>query len=229
MTALQAQAVVRGHLQNNISTKSMNFQTLRLYIQEVETEFNQISADRKELLNNLSAFVKKELEARGKADLIFICTHNSRRSHLSQIWAQVAAHYYGIDGVRSYSGGTEATAMYRSAAQALTKAGLDINILSDTKNPIFSIKFNANEPAIIGFSKTYDNSFNVQSGFAAVMTCSHADKNCPLISSAAQRLSLPYNDPKEYDGTPLEISKYDERCRDIARELLYAFSELVKK
>ena len=29
--------------------------------------------------------------------VLFICTHNSRRSHNSQIWAQVAAYYYGFD------------------------------------------------------------------------------------------------------------------------------------
>ncbi|MEH0157403.1 protein-tyrosine-phosphatase [Limibacter armeniacum] len=204
----------------------MSSQQLDKYIEEVKSEFNQIPDDRRAVLKQLTAFVQTSIQDKGKADLILICTHNSRRSHLSQVWAQVAAFHFGINNVCTYSGGTEATAMYHMAAHALEKAGLEIKMLSEGKNPVYSIKYHHNEPAIIGFSKTYDDSFNVQSGFAAVMTCSHADANCPFIPTASKRISLPFEDPKDYDGTPQQEEKYDERCKDIAREMLFVFSNV---
>jgi arsenate reductase len=39
------------------------------------------------------------------------------------------------------------------------------------------------------------------------MTCSEADKNCPIVLGALDRISLPYNDPKEADGTPEEAAR----------------------
>ena len=199
---------------------------LSSYIEGIEQEFDQISAERKEMLEGLSSFVRENLASKGKADLILICTHNSRRSHLSQVWAQVAAHYYGLANVYAYSGGTEATAMYHMSAHALSKAGLEVKKLADADNPVYSIKYDPDQPAIIGFSKTYDDSFNPQNGFAAVMTCSHADANCPFIPSADRRISLPYDDPKAFDGTDQQEAKYDERCREIMREMFYAFSRV---
>jgi arsenate reductase (thioredoxin) len=199
-------------------------QNLNNYIAAVTTEFDQIADDRKTILAKIATFVAQKQKVGETANLILICTHNSRRSHLSQVWTQVAAHYYGFKNVFGYSGGTEATALFPSAAKALAKAGLQVTGLSDGKNPVYSIKYAENEPAIICFSKTYEDAFNPQSGFAAIMTCNHADANCPFIPTAEQRISLPFNDPKAFDGTAQQEEKYDERCRDIARELLYAFS-----
>jgi arsenate reductase len=56
------------------------------------------------------------------------------------------------------------------------------------------------------------------------MTCTHADENCPLVAGADVRISLPYDDPKAFDNTPLEAAKYTERVHEIGREILYAFS-----
>lgn len=204
----------------------MEHSQLHQFIQGITTEFDYIETDRKAVLTSLAEQVSDHLKTKGCADLLFICTHNSRRSHLSQVWAQVAAFHYGIQSVRSYSGGTEATAFYPTALATLVHAGLIVNKLSDAGNPVYSIKFHLDEPAIIGFSKVYDDLFNVQSGFVAVMTCSHADENCPFIPTAATRISLPYDDPKEFDGTALETEKYTERSKDIARELFYVFSQV---
>ncbi len=204
----------------------MNTLPLEQYMNAVKSEFDQVPAERKAVLEQLMTFVHTNLQQKGKADLIFICTHNSRRSHLSQIWAQAAAFHYGINNVYAYSGGTEATAMYHMAVHALEKAGLEIKKLSEGNNSLYAIKYHPDEPAVIGFSKTYDDSFNVQSGFAAVMTCSHADANCPFIPGASKRISLPYNDPKEYDDNPQQGKKYDELCREIAKEMMYTFSKL---
>lgn len=197
--------------------------TLNAYIQSVCNEFDQITDERKNLLDSVITFVSDKINAQEICNLILVCTHNSRRSHLSQVWTQVAARHFGHNHVFAYSGGTEATALFPSAAKALSKAGLEVTALSTDANPVYSIKYDMNEPAIIGFSKRYDDAFNPQSEFTAVMTCNHADANCPVIPNAT-RISLPFDDPKAYDGTELQEAKYDERCRDIAREMLYAFS-----
>lgn len=203
-----------------------NYTALSNYIQSVGTEFDQISEERKKTLSQVSEFVKTQLDENGIANLILICTHNSRRSHLSQVWAQVAAYHFGVKNVFSYSGGTEATALFPSAAKALEEAGLHISKLAETGNPVYSIKYAENEVPLIGFSKRFDDDFNPKSGYAAIMTCTHADQNCPFIPDAAKRISLPYEDPKAFDNTPQQEEKYAERCRDIAREFMYVFSKI---
>lgn len=194
---------------------------LQQTIEKALTEFDLISDERKKDLKVLSDFVK---DKNGLADLIFICTHNSRRSHLSQVWAQVAANYYGYFGVTCYSGGTEATAFFPSAIEALQHHGLSITALSEGKNPIYAVKYEEDSHPIICFSKKYDDSFNPQNGFAAIMTCDYADQNCPFIPSAGARIPVRYEDPKVADGTPQQLEKYIERSSQICREMLYAFS-----
>src|SRR5580704_897557 len=64
------------------------------YIEQRVDEFDQIPSERKSQLKKMALYVKSRLKAGEPARLTFICTHNSRRSHLSQIWAATAAHYY---------------------------------------------------------------------------------------------------------------------------------------
>jgi hypothetical protein len=107
-------------------------------------------------------------------------------------------------------------------------AGFRIVKTSEGVNPLYEVTFAEGADPVKAFSKTYDDAFNPQTNFAAVMTCSHADTNCPLVAGASARIALTYNDPKDFDGTPQETKMYEERVREIGRELLYAFS-LVKQ
>ena len=183
--------------------------------------------ERKEVLYPLVEYIQNKVNANEEIRLNFICTHNSRRSHLSQIWAQTMAFHYGIQNVYCYSGGTEATALFPKVAETLSHQGFQIQQLSQEQNPVYAVKFDDNEHPIIGFSKTYFDAFNPKCNFAAIMTCSHADENCPLVIGASARIALTYDDPKEFDGTPLETTKYAERVREIGREILYAFSQVI--
>ena len=158
--------------------------------------------------------------------LNLICTHNSRRSHLAQVWAQTAAAYYGIKSVFCYSGGTEATALFAMAAKTLTQQGFQIKIIAEGNNPVYAIKYAENANPIIGFSKTFDDQFNPQSEFAAIMTCSSADQGCPFIAGAEIRISITFEDPKAFDNTPQQAEKYEERSLQIATELFYVFSQI---
>ncbi len=185
-----------------------------------------ISEDRKETLQQLTGFIQSKIDSNQAVNLNFICTHNSRRSHLSQVWAQAMAAFYNIPNVFSYSGGTEATALFPVAAKTLETNGFVIETIADSINPIYVIKLGLNNAPIIGFSKTFDNSFNPQSNFAAILTCSSADKGCPFIAGAEKRIPLTFEDPKAFDNTPQQQEKYLERSLQIATELKYVFSKL---
>jgi arsenate reductase (thioredoxin) len=199
--------------------------------QQIENTFaslnlDVISNERKQTLQPLIDYIQTKVSGNKNTNLNFICTHNSRRSHLSQVWAQAAAHFYNLKNVYCYSGGTEATALFPMAAKTLKRAGFDIQTITEGKNPVYAIKYDENEHPIIGFSKTFDDSFNPKSEFAAIMTCSHADTNCPFIPGAEKRIPIKYDDPKAFDNTPQQAEKYEERSNQIAAEMLYVFSKI---
>lgn len=187
-----------------------------------------ISDERKEVLQPLVAYIQNKIENNLTIRLNFICTHNSRRSHLSQIWAQTMAHHFGIKNLFCFSGGTEATAMFPKVGEIVTNQGFQIQLLSGDNNPVYAVKFDENESAIICFSKTFDDAFNPTSGFAAIMTCSSADAGCPFIAGAEKRLPIRYDDPKAFDGTELMDAKYAERSIEIASEMYFVFSQIKK-
>ncbi|RXM45477.1 low molecular weight phosphatase family protein [Flavobacterium sp. YO64] len=191
-------------------------------------DFKQISEDRKTVLQPLIDFIQTKVDSKLETRLNLICTHNSRRSHLSQVWAQTAAAYYGIKNVSCYSGGTEATALFPMAAETLKDSGFNIKTLSEGSNPVYSIKYSADELPVIGFSKTYDDDFNPESGFAAIMTCSQADGGCPFIAGAEKRIPITFEDPKISDGTPQQKETYLERSLQIGTEMFYIFSQIKK-
>ena len=208
------------------SNKNVLLVALDKTVEQLTNEFDLIPAPRKERLNDLTQFVQSKVNASQKVYLNFICTHNSRRSHLSQIWAQAAAHLYGVPDVKCFSGGTEATAFNPRAVKAMQEAGFAITTSKPGDNPVYEVRFAESATPIIAFSKKYDDPFNHNKDFAAIMTCSHADENCPLVLGASGRIALTYDDPKEFDGTPLEAAKYRERVLQIGREILFALSRV---
>ena len=145
---------------------------------------------------------------------------------MSQVWAQTAAAYHNIENVFCYSGGTEATALFPKVAETLVNTGFEVKIISEGDNPIYAIKYNTNDHPVIGFSKSYEDDFNPQSEFAAILTCSQADGGCPFIAGAEKRIPITFDDPKAFDNTPLQTEKYQERSLQIATELLYVFSQI---
>lgn len=188
----------------------------------------EISTERKETLQPMIEYIQSKVSEGKYINLNFICTHNSRRSHLSQIWAQTAAHNFNIKNVFCYSGGTEATAMFPKVGETLEKQGFQIAKLAESENPVYSIKYAENSHPIIAFSKKYEDDFNPKGEFAALMTCDHADENCPLIVGCEARIPVRYNDPKAFDNTPQQEEKYLERSNEIASEMLYVFSQIKK-
>jgi arsenate reductase len=191
---------------------------------ESNTDFTSIAQERKLTLQPLIDFIQQKVDLKQDVNLNFICTHNSRRSHLSQIWAQLAANYYSVANVYCYSGGTEETALFPKVAETLTEQGFTIFKIADGNNPIYTIKYSDTAMPIIGFSKKYDHLFNPSKSFAAIMTCSQADGGCPFIAGAEKRIPITFEDPKVSDQTPEQSKVYLERSNQIAMEMIYVFS-----
>ena len=187
-----------------------------------------VSNERKEILQPLMDYIQNKVNHNEEIRLNFICTHNSRRSHLSQIWAQTMAFHFNIKNVFCYSGGTEATAMFPKVGETLVNQGFEIQKLSETENPVYAVKFDENQHPIICFSKTYFDDFNPKIQFGAIMTCNNADEGCPMVFGAEARFPIKYDDPKAFDGTEFINEKYTERSLQIASEMYYVFSKIKK-
>lgn len=185
-----------------------------------------IPSNRKEVLKPFIDFIRMKASNQQEIRINFICTHNSRRSLFSQVWAQTMANYFGIKNVTCFSGGTEETALFPMVAETLRRSGFQISTICKSENPIYTIKFAENEHPIIGFSKKLDNDFNPKSEFLAVMTCDSANEACPIVPGAEKRVSVTYKDPKAYDNSPVQAEKYHESSIQIATEMFYIFSQI---
>jgi protein-tyrosine phosphatase/arsenate reductase len=196
----------------------------RALAQSLTERFERIPAERKAILAKIAAYVSAKYAQDAPVNLVFICTHNSRRSHFGQVAAAVAAEFYAIDRVRVFSGGTEATAFHPNAIKALRDLGFSVHTDDEhSKNPVWTVRFGEHS-ATRCFSKTFDDPANPDSAFAAIMTCSDAEENCPFVPGTELRIGTTYQDPKASDGSPAQDQTYRERFEQIATEMLYAFS-----
>lgn len=222
---MHLEAVVAKKKQKKMmTTKRPLFTEIQQVIKVLNPQ--NIAEERKEILQPLVGFIQSKSLNHQKIRLNFICTHNSRRSHLSQVWAQTMANYFNIKNVFCYSGGTEATAVFPMVAETLQNSGFQINKISNNENPVYSIKYAENEHPIIGFSKKLDDDFNPKSRFCAIMTCDSANDACPIVFGAEKRIPITFEDPKAFDNTPQQAEKYNETSLRIATDLFYVFSQI---
>lgn len=205
------------------------YPALEAYLDERALEVDAISADRRSRLERLADFIAARRAAELPCALTFVCTHNSRRSHLAQLWATAAARRVGLAGVETYSGGIERTAFEPRAVETLRWAGFRIEAATSGPNPEYRVWFSDDAPPATCFSKLLDEPPNPRADFAAVLVCADVDARCPTVPGAAAVIALPYDDPKSADGTPQESAIYDERCRQIAREMLWTMSSVIER
>jgi len=193
------------------------FSPIKIYLEELDNICPPIGNQRKAALDQLAEIINKSQTK----NLIFICTHNSRRSHFAQIWMHIACRHFGIgEKVLSYSGGTEATALNPRTAEALGRAG--INVQKGTgDNPLYKLRFAEDIAPIEAFSKVYSHDSNPKNHFIAIITCDEAAEACPLVTGAESRFMLRYKDPKVADDSASECATYDARCAEIAQEMRY--------
>lgn len=188
-----------------------------------ELEVHNISVERKVALQKMIDYAQNILSIKSPLILNYVCTHNSRRSQISQIMGQVASYHYGIDAI-CYSGGTEETAFHPNAIAAISRTGIEIEQQGES-NPVIFVRYSNECPPLSCFSKVYDHAYNKADDFAAIMTCAHADDNCPVILNAT-RIPVRYEDPKRSDGTEEMSAVYDATVKEIATEMKYVFQKI---
>lgn len=207
-----------------VFTDSFMYPTLQLVCSSLPIGFTAISAERKKILQQIAQYIQEKQNKKLTTNLVYICTHNSRRSHFGQVWAAVAANYYGIKNIRTYSGGTEVTAFHHNAIKVLQEQGFLVTTPDEkTTNPLFHVHY-TDKLFCSCFSKLYNDEINPKEHFAAIMTCGSAEANCPYIPNCELRIATTYNDPKISDNTAQQAETYYNRSKEIATEIFYVFS-----
>ena len=201
----------------------MMFKPIEQLIRKMATEEENISKARKNALAHL-ADTLVDKHKKESFPLIFICTHNSRRSIVAEVWASVLADHYQLP-VKAYSGGTEVTAVHQNTLDCLGNIGFRIVKQNNRQNPKVQIKYGADQQ-LITFSKLFDDEVNPQQNFSAIMLCDNAAENCPFIPNALQRVNLTFPDPKQFDDTEMVSEKYNDGCMQIGSELHFLFRSL---
>lgn len=203
----------------------MLFRAIQNKFEQLISEFELIPNERNELLTQIAGVISSELRKGNPIHLMYVCTHNSRRSHLGQIWGAVAASYYGIKSISTFSAGTETTALHPNTIEALETQGFQAKAITHPPNAKYEMYFGEKEFSTC-FSKTIDDSSLPKTHLLALMTCSDAAENCPFVPGASYRFNTTYEDPKVFDGSDLQLKKYVERSEQIGRETLYLFSKI---
>lgn len=198
----------------------MNFNELKGQLSAIE-----IPLARKRKLDGLAEVFLEEINKGNQVEVVFICTHNSRRSQFSQVWCQYFADFFARKDISSYSGGTEITSVYPSVIDTLKDQGFVVENNSEGSNPEYCVFWNRNR-GISLFSKLYTDPRNPEKEFIAVLTCDDADENCPFIPGAKFRIPLPYKDPKFSDNTISQQSEYNKTSLLIGAEMYYMFSKM---
>ena len=189
---------------------------------------NIIAFERKKILEKIAEKIANEYKTKKHVNLNFICTHNSRRSQLGQVWSFYAAHYFNLSKISAFSGGTEVTAFHKNTVKTLQKVGFNFSVIKfSNQNPTYEVRFKGSAKSCLGFSKVFDDMHNKQP-FIAITTCNNADTNCPYISSAIARFHLPFVDPKISDTTNKQEKTYLKTNATIAAQVFFIFSEVKK-
>lgn len=196
------------------------YHLIKKVVEKIDLE--SITTERKAELQVLVDYIQVKKDANHPIYLNFICTHNSRRSQFAQVWSKVAAEYYKID-INSYSSGVEVTEFNSRAVASLKRFGFNVE-REGSGNAAYTIDFDFASKPIQAFSKLIADEANPKDSFAAIMTCSDADENCPIVEGCEQRIAIKYIDPKAFDDSPLERTMYDYRSFEIASEMFYIFS-----
>jgi hypothetical protein len=206
---------------------------VRQHADFLTTSFDMIDEPHRLAGQKLAEWIASNYRPGRRLDVVVVCTGNSRRSILGATMGNVAAAYYGMPEIRFHSGGTAPTAFNSRTVAALRDVGVEIEPTGKeaergepkTENPVYRIRWGTTGSdgaamEAVEFSKKYGDPANPQQGFAALMVCGEADAACPFVKGAAVRVSMPYLDPKIYDGGAFEPAKYAERRDDMGRLML---------
>ena len=136
------------------------------------------------LLQTIAKSIIQLISEKRKINLNFICTHNSRRSQLAQVWSSYASSYFKLNKIESFSGGTEVSAFFRNTVKTLQEVGFIFQLIEFShQNPYYSISSHQHVKPIIGFSKLVEHEINKKRyDDSELYCCSGIGGYCVIIS-----------------------------------------------
>lgn len=204
------------------------------HMARIASQTGQVKPDHKEASEKLGEWIAGHYKAGQPLHVTIICTGNSRRSMLGSVMGNASAAFQGMPEVRFHSGGTTPSAFNKRTIASLKRVGVVIEPTGENgskgpaggDNPKYLVRWGNSDQTshlqMVEFSKHYRDQVNPQTGFAAVLVCTEADGACPTVAGASARIPAPFEDPKKFDDTSDEASRYDERRDDIARFMMNA-------
>lgn len=205
----------------------MKVQSAVMIVKTLEGQL--ISEERKALLNSVVEYIVNNAQASKVSHLVFVCTHNSRRSQMAQFWAHYLSDHYGLR-INAYSGGTEVTALAPQAAKVIEELGINYTVdHKSSSNPTYQFKMDPGNKDIELYSKLFTEITESLTAFASLMCCAQAEESCPFVPGTELRISLNYQDPKRADGTANEAAAYHNCLILIGSEINYILSEVKKQ
>ena len=202
----------------------MFYNQIQLFCLEITSSFKNIPSSRLQRLDEIVLEINEIFNNKKNLNFLFVCTHNSRRSQFANVWAEIAATFYNLNSIKSYSCGTEKSIVSKNTIEALEDLGLKIHNHPNINNAFHA--FYGKELFIDVFSKKYSDSSISKENTIAIMTCTDADQNCPIIPYAKNRISLNFKDPKRFDNTSYFRMEYQKTAKEIATEIFYIFSKI---
>jgi len=127
-----------------------------------------------------------------KKKVLFICTHNSARSHMAE---GLMNALYG-DRYEAFSAGIEPSGVNPFAIEAMADLGIDIS----------HHRSKGLEPFI---NQAFDY---------VVTVCDHANEVCPFFPGGKERLHKSFRDPASFPGTDEEKRDLFRLTRDEIRK-----------
>ena len=166
----------------------------------------------------------KKSELKGAVN--FICTHNARRSVLSQSLATVLAYRSGLKDLVFWSGGAEETNAHPNSIATLQRIGFRLLSQGEGANPVYELAYADDAAPLRIFSKKFDDESS-PAPYHAVLVCSKGDAACPFIPGVASRTLIPFEDPGTFDGTPEEEQAYNTCAAQIGGEMRFFFEKII--
>lgn len=202
---------------------------LNEYVRDFPKEFRRIPEERRYRLNEMVYFLEEQRRNKAPGQITFISSNESTVAQMAQAWSKAAAYYFGFNDFSVYSGGLNPENISVNAIIALEKAGFIVYKTNVKGVEVYRIKYAYNLEPLVAFPKKINHVKNPGDNFMAVILDANAEMNIGNIRGTYHRLLLEYDDPKGYDGSDFEMTKYQESCKTIAIEMFYVFSQLYKR
>lgn len=202
------------------------YNNLKISIEDWNLPFNSFSKKRLKILDQLMVYLKELVAKKLELNVIFVCTHNSRRSQFAQFWLDTFLHNFGIENYNIFSAGTVETEVHKNVISVIEHYGFTVTKDSEINNKKYKIALGKGYEINL-FSKEITSVLEAGLGsFVLIFVCDSAYENCPFVIENQKHFSLTFEDPGRYDEDLNALEYYQKCAYKIAAEMHYLASGL---